>query len=624
MVRNAVSIVKECGLRTVARSFVAVLTVCVLWTTPLAAKDDPQEILDALPKGTIIERDIVYASNGERKMLLDVYRPKSDKPLPLVIWLYGGAWDWGNKDRSNPMVALIERGYAVAGVTYTKSREEIFPAVINDCRAAVSFLRLNAKQFNLDPKRFGACGESSGGHLTALLATTSDTREFMKHPVTRKASPAIQAASPWCGPTDFLKLNDVKCDQDYSKKHSAPSRLIGQPIKEAAEKCKQANPITYVSKDDPPCFIVHGDKDFVVPLNQSELLHAALVKAGVPSTLYVAKGGNHGFSKGEETQEQIVEKVADFFDSQFKKETKNSKAFTNSAGMKLVSIPAGEFMMGSPENELGRSESTEAPYHKVRITKPFYVGAREVTQDEWTKVMNSTLKDLSDKNWKDWKKGNGPAVGPALPMYWVSWFDALAFCNKLSALDGLKPYYKLTNIKLEHYSSVAIDKADVEILGGNGYRLPTEAQWEYACRAGTKTALGNGKNLTSATDPCPNADEIAWYSGNLDTDNPLRPAGSKTPNAWGIYDMNGGMMEWCEDEFDAKFYEKSPVDDPLNPVSAGIRDRAAALRSGTYFTPPDCCRSAWRTPGPTCGRWKHIGFRVVVPADISKIKGNGH
>ena len=312
---------------TVAGSFVAVITACVLWATPLAAKDDPQEILDALPKGTIIERDIVYATNGERKMLLDVYRPKSDRPLPLVIWLYGGAWDWGNKDRSNPMVALIERGYAVSGVTYTKSREEIFPAVINDCRAAVSFLRLNAKQFNLDPERFGACGESSGGHLTALLATTSDTREFMKHPVTRKASPAIQAASPWCGPTDFLKLNDVKCDQDYSSKHSAPSRLIGQPINEAPEKCKQANPITYVSKDDPPCFIVHGDKDFVVPLNQSELLHAALVKAGVPSTLYVAKGGNHGFSKGVETQEQIVEKVADFFDSQFKKDAKNTRAF---------------------------------------------------------------------------------------------------------------------------------------------------------------------------------------------------------------------------------------------------------------------------------------------------------
>jgi acetyl esterase/lipase len=307
------------------RPLAVIFAACVLAPASLPGKDDPQKILDRLPPGTIIERDIVYANNGERKMLLDVYRPQSDNPLPLVIWFYGGAWDWGNKDRSNPMVALISRGYAVSGVTYTKSREEIFPAVINDCRAAVSFLRLNAKRFNLDPKRFGACGESSGGHLTALLATTSDSAEFMRHPVTKQASPAIQAASPWCAPTDFLKLNDTKCEIDYSKKHSAPSRLLGKPIKQAPEKCRQANPITYVSKGDPPCFIVHGDKDFVVPLNQSKLLHAALDKAGVPSTLHVLKAGDHGFSKGEESKDEIVKKVGDFFDSQFMERAKSPK-----------------------------------------------------------------------------------------------------------------------------------------------------------------------------------------------------------------------------------------------------------------------------------------------------------
>jgi acetyl esterase/lipase len=297
------------------------LLLIAFWTVLASfafAKDDPQDILDRLPEGTIIERDVVYAINGDRKMLLDVYRPKSDKPLPLVIWFYGGAWDWGNKDRSQPLVPMLSRGYAIAGVTHTKSKEEIFPAVINDCRAAVSFLRLNAKRFNLDPKRFGAAGESSGGHLAALLATTSDTKEFQKHPVTQKASSAIQAASPWCGPTDFLKLNDVKASQDYSNRRSAPSRLVGAPIKEVPEKCKQANPITYVGKGDPPFFIVHGDRDFVVPMNQSELLHAALQKAGVPSTLHVVKGGGHGFSKVTPANDEIVEKVMDFFDDQFK------------------------------------------------------------------------------------------------------------------------------------------------------------------------------------------------------------------------------------------------------------------------------------------------------------------
>ena len=302
------------------KQFFTVLYTLAVVAAAANAKDDPQKILNRLPKGTIIERDIVYAKNGEREMLLDVYRPKSEKPLPLVIWFYGGAWDWGNKDRSQPLIPMLSGGYAIAGVTHTKSKEEIFPAVINDCRAAVSFLRLNAKRFNLDPKRFGAAGESSGGHLTALLATTSDTKEFQKHPVTHKASSAIQAASPWCGPTDFLKLNDVKASQDYSNPRSAPSRLVGKPIKQAPEKCRQANPITYVSKGDPPCFIVHGDRDFVVPLNQSELLHAALKKAGVPSTLHVVKGGEHGFSKLTPANDEIVKKVMEFFDRQFKPE----------------------------------------------------------------------------------------------------------------------------------------------------------------------------------------------------------------------------------------------------------------------------------------------------------------
>ncbi|KAB2643843.1 MAG: alpha/beta hydrolase, partial [Verrucomicrobia bacterium] len=121
-------------------------------------KDDPQPILDRLPQGAIIERDIVYATNGDRQMLLDVYRLPSDKPLPLVIWIYGGAWDWGSKDRANPIIGLVARGYAVSAISYTKSREEIFPAVINDCRAAVSFLRFNAARYNLDPNRFGAAG----------------------------------------------------------------------------------------------------------------------------------------------------------------------------------------------------------------------------------------------------------------------------------------------------------------------------------------------------------------------------------------------------------------------------------------------------------------------------------
>ncbi len=291
-----------------------------------------------------------------------------------------------------------------------------------------------------------------------------------------------------------------------------------------------------------------------------------------------------------------------------------SQVFTNASGIELCRVPAGEFMMGSPKDEPGRDDATESPYHKVRITKPFWIQAREVTQGEWTRVMGSTLKDLSDKNWPEWKRGpDSPPRGPDLPMYWVSWFDAIAFCNKLSEKDDRKPYYKLTNIAYEPYGNGALDKADLEILGGNGYRLPTEAQWEYACRAGSATALSNGRDITSADNACPNLDEIAWYAGNMDTNRVIQPAGSKKPNAWGIYDMHGSMMEWCVDQFDATFYGKSPVDDPVNPPSAEIRNKSAALRSGTFFLPPKCCRSAWRMSGATCARYPHIGFRVVLP-----------
>jgi len=296
------------------------------------------------------------------------------------------------------------------------------------------------------------------------------------------------------------------------------------------------------------------------------------------------------------------------------------KEFTNSAGIEFRLIPAGEFMMGSPEDELGRLAKNETPRHKVRITKPFYIGVYEIKQGQWTKVAGTTFADLTSEKWK-----NRPPVGDDLPMYWMSWFDALVFCNKLSEKEGRKPYYKLTNIAMENYGNGAIDKADVEILGGNGYRLPSEAQWEYACRAGTTTALSSGKNLTSDKEACPNLDELGWYAANtkdLPKNKSLHKGGSKKPNAWGLYDMHGGLLEWCGDEFEADFYERSPVDDPYNTPSDKIRDTAATVRGGCFFSPPSDCRSAWRRQNHTCGRYTHMGFRVVAPVDIAEGEGD--
>lgn len=268
-----------------------------------------------LRKPARVERDIVYERVGDRELPLDLYQPMADEPTPLVIWIHGGGWKNGSKNGAGPALALLDRGYAVASVEYRLSGEAIFPAAIEDCKAAVSFLRLHAKKFNLDPDRFGVWGSSAGGHLVALLGTTNDATEFDTHGVTRKASAKVQAVCNWFGPTDFLRMNDFPGRIDHDAADSPESRFIGGLIQQNKDKTKRANPITYVSPSDPPFLHLHGESDQLVPFNQSELLHAALTDAGVPSTLYKVVGGDHGFRGATESHEALTKRSMDFFDN---------------------------------------------------------------------------------------------------------------------------------------------------------------------------------------------------------------------------------------------------------------------------------------------------------------------
>lgn len=268
-----------------------------------------------LPSDAKVFKDLAYATVGDRKLPLDLYLPASaDRPMPLVIWIHGGGWRGGSKANPGRALQLLERGYAVASVEYRLSGEAIFPAAIEDCKAAVSFLRLNAAKYDLDPDRFGVWGSSAGGHLVALLGTTNDVTDFDTHEVCKKAPATVQAVCDWFGPTDFLRMNDFPGRIDHDGPESPESRFIGGPIQQNKEKVAKANPITYVSKSDPPILIMHGEVDQAVPYNQSELLYAALQKAGVESTLYKVTKGDHGFRGAVDSPEKLFKMVADFFD----------------------------------------------------------------------------------------------------------------------------------------------------------------------------------------------------------------------------------------------------------------------------------------------------------------------
>jgi acetyl esterase/lipase len=278
------------------------------------AKDDDAP-LARVPDGVKAHRNLAYVENGHARQRLDLYLPeKNGAPLPLIIWVHGGGWAAGSKDGCPTLrQGFIERGYALASIGYRLSGDAIFPAQIEDCKAAIRWLRAHAKQYNINPDRFGVWGSSAGGHLVALLGTSGGVKEFDVGAYPGVSS-RVQAVCDYYGPTDLLQM-DAHALPEARLKHdpasSPESRLIGGAIQENKEKTTRANPIVYVSKDDPPFLIVHGDKDPVVPIHQSQLLFEALKKTGVSVHFHTIKGAGHGQGFGGR---EIDEMVNGFFD----------------------------------------------------------------------------------------------------------------------------------------------------------------------------------------------------------------------------------------------------------------------------------------------------------------------
>jgi acetyl esterase/lipase len=200
----------------------------------------------------------------------------------------------GSKRDQVPL-EYVPLGYAVASIDYRLSQDALFPAQIQDCKAAVRWLRANAAAYRLDPDRFAAWGYSAGGYLAALLGVCGGVERFDTGDNLR-VSCRVRAVVDYYGPTDFLQMDAhaLPSAAPHNPPNSPESQLIGGPIQENKEKVKAANPITYVTPAAPPFLIFHGDADPVVPHQQSRLLAKALERAGVPVTFYTVRGSGHG------------------------------------------------------------------------------------------------------------------------------------------------------------------------------------------------------------------------------------------------------------------------------------------------------------------------------------------
>jgi acetyl esterase/lipase len=307
-----------------------------------------------LPAGIKMLKDLEYGRVGERKLVLDLYLPEAaEKPLPLIIWVHGGGWAAGSKDQVGARSQML-RGYAVASVGYRLSGEAIFPAQIQDVKAAVRWLRAHAKEYNLDANHLGAWGSSAGGHLVALLGTSGDVKEFDVGDNLDQSS-RVQAVCDYFGPTDLLQM-DAHALAGATLKHDSPqspeSKLIGGPIQENKGKAGRVNPIAYITADDPPFLIVHGDQDPLVPHHQSELLFEALKQANLPVRLHTMEGGGHGSGFGGR---ELDEAVSSFFD-------RNLKGIDSTAErVSRTSSKATTVAQASPAGQAGRPPPQGGP-----------------------------------------------------------------------------------------------------------------------------------------------------------------------------------------------------------------------------------------------------------------------
>lgn len=260
----------------------------------------------AMPEDVVVQRDVVYARRGGQELRMDLYRSQYHalQPVPAVIYIHGGAWRDGRKDQPNPILwELARRGMIGVAIEYRLTTVAPFPAQLEDCRAALSFLRAEAPTYGIDPGRVGVWGPSAGGHLAALLATFGSRPE--------NATYRVQACAALFPITDLVRLVDFRRTQpnvraDLIGARSPEWQLLGQDPRANRRAAEAASPITYVNEETPPFLLVHGTVDDIVPSEQSLLLQNALRAAKVRSELHLIPGLGHEM-RFELFQDLVVE-----------------------------------------------------------------------------------------------------------------------------------------------------------------------------------------------------------------------------------------------------------------------------------------------------------------------------
>jgi acetyl esterase/lipase len=275
-----------------------------------------------LPAGIIWDFDVPYVKDGDVSQRLDIYYPEKapKEPLPLIVHIHGGGWMGGNKHPCD--TRMVSQGYVLASVGYRFSQKAKFPAQIQDCQAAIRWLRAHAEKYHINPDKVGVIGGSAGGHLSALVGVSGGKKLFAAIGGNEDQSDAVQCVCDIFGPKNFASvIEQAEKDKNVTNifKFNTPSdpysELIGANLSDK-EKTAAVSPITYVDKDSPPTLILHGTHDALVPYAQSEEFAEAMTKNGASVWLQKFPGAGHG--GGSFSKPSVLRLMKNFFDKYLK------------------------------------------------------------------------------------------------------------------------------------------------------------------------------------------------------------------------------------------------------------------------------------------------------------------